>query len=45
MRVKMLGNAWDYENGREYDLPDEEALALIGMGYAAAAPAANDEEE
>lgn len=33
-RVRMLGCAFEYQGGREYDLPDDKAAELVGLGYA-----------
>lgn len=46
VRVRMLGNIREYEVGREYDLPVQEANQLTGIGFAVAvetAPAAEEE--
>lgn len=33
-RVRMLGCAFEYLGGREYDLPETKAAELVGLGYA-----------
>jgi hypothetical protein len=47
VRIRMLGNAFEYENGEEYDVAIARANQLTGLGYAviieaAAAPAGED---
>lgn len=43
-RVRMLGCAFEFQSGQEYNLPVARAAELVGLGYAvyvdpAAAPA------
>jgi hypothetical protein len=33
-RVRMLGCAFEYQCGQEYDLPAARAAELVGLGYA-----------
>lgn len=33
-RVRMLGCAFEYQGGREYDLPEDKAAEFVGLGYA-----------
>lgn len=33
-RVRMLGCAFEFQVGREYDLPETKAAELVGLGYA-----------
>lgn len=33
-RIRMLGNQWEYENGKEYDVDFDTANNLTGMGMA-----------
>ena len=48
VKVRMLGNAFELENGQVYDLDLERAASLSGLGYAviieqAAAPAKEED--
>ena len=42
-RIKMLGNQWEYEVGKEYDVDIATANNLTGMGMAVLVEAAPDE--
>jgi hypothetical protein len=38
VRIKMLGNAFEFTVGQEYDVELERAMTLVGMGYAVQVP-------
>ena len=43
VRIKMKGNQWEFENGKEYDVDLDTANNLTGMGMAVLVEAAPDE--
>jgi len=49
MRIRMLGNCWSYQFGKEYEVPaeisEEDAAKLTGMGYAEEIPEQKPDEE
>lgn len=45
VRIRMLGNAFAYEYGREYDVAADEANRLTGMGYAVFVAADESEDD
>ncbi len=45
LKIRMLGNAWELENGKEYELPIDRAVKLVAMGYAVEANAVDADEE
>lgn len=45
VRIKMLGNAFEFLAGEEYEVEVERANALTGMGYAVLVEAPAEEEE
>ena len=44
-RIKMLGNAFEFLVGEEYEVDIERANALTGMGYAVLVDAPEVKEE
>ena len=42
-RIKMLGNQWEYEVGKEYDVDLDTANNLTGMGMAILVEPATEE--
>lgn len=42
-RIKMLGNQWEYEVGKEYDVDLDTANNLTGMGMAVLVAPATEE--
>ena len=45
VRIRMLGNAFEFLAGEEYEVDIERANALTGMGYAVLIDAPAIEEE